>query len=116
MQSTNATRASYSVRHTARPSGGHLDVPAGVEAVELRHDLQHRALHLDVRVVVVAGRPEKRQQEMRMRMKMRGSCLAQPVRDAAVPGSSDRVHLVEEDDAGLLGPRQGEQLSHHART
>ena len=111
MQSTNAKHASYSVRHTARPSGGHLDVPAGVEAVELRHDLQHRALHLDVRVVVVAGRPEKRQQ-----MRMRGSCLAQPVRDAAVPGSSDRVHLVEEDDAGLLGPRQGEQLSHHART
>ena len=111
MQSTYATRASYSVRYTARPSGGHLDVPAGVEAVELRHDLQHRALHLDVRVVVVAGRPEKRQQ-----MKIRGSCLAQPVRDAAVPGSSDRVHLVEEDDAGLLGPRQGEQLSHHART
>ena len=30
--------------------------------------------------------------------------------------ASDGVHLIEEDDAGLLGARHLEQVAHHART
>lgn len=71
-----------------RPVGGHehLDIPARVKAVELVDDLEHGALHL-----VVAAR-------------------------AVVEArAAHRVHLVEEDDARLLGARELEQLAHHPR-
>lgn len=70
------------------PVGGHedLDVAPRVEAVQLVDDLEHRALHL----VVAAG----------------------AVVEARAP---DRVHLVEEYDARLLGARHLEELAHHAR-
>mmetsp|Transcript_46775 Transcript_46775/g.105792 ORF Transcript_46775/g.105792 Transcript_46775/m.105792 type:complete len:217 (-) Transcript_46775:851-1501(-) len=65
-----------------------LDVPPRVEAVELRHNLEHGALHLIVRPPVLA------------------SGGARP---------ADGVHLVEEDDARFLGSRHCEELTNHAR-
>mmetsp|Transcript_60436 Transcript_60436/g.143179 ORF Transcript_60436/g.143179 Transcript_60436/m.143179 type:complete len:477 (-) Transcript_60436:8-1438(-) len=85
----HAARAKQRRVEGIRPVGRHqhLDVAAGVEAVELVHDLEHRALHLVV-----------------------------PPLPVVVPRPADSVNLVEEDDAGLLGPSHLEQLAHHPRS
>lgn len=66
--------------------GGHenLDVASGVETIELVDKLKHRSLHL-----VIA------------------SCTI------VEPSTSNRVDLIEKDDARLLCPRHLEELSDH---
>ena len=61
-----------------RPIGGHedLDIPPGIESIQLVDDLEHRPLHL----IVPSG----------------------AIIEARTP---DRIDLVKEYDACLLGPR-----------
>lgn len=61
-----------------------FDISTRIEPIKLVNKLQHCSLHL-----VIASLP------------------------IIMSSTSDSVHLVKEDDAGLLGPRHLEQLTHH---
>mmetsp|Transcript_83446 Transcript_83446/g.202367 ORF Transcript_83446/g.202367 Transcript_83446/m.202367 type:complete len:211 (+) Transcript_83446:433-1065(+) len=63
----------------------HLHIAPGIEAVKLIDNLQHRTLHLAVTICLIAS-----------------------------SRAADGVDLINEEDAGLLRPRQLEELSHHA--
>jgi hypothetical protein len=75
-------------RKEISPVGSHqnLDVPPRIEPIQLVNQLQHRSLNLVI-----------------------------PPSAIVKPRPSDRIDLVEEDDARLLPPRHLEKLSHHPR-